>query len=404
MRTTPLPVPDRRRYGAAMTTKIHALIVAGGKGLRLGADQPKQYALAGGLPLLRHAVMAFRRHPRIAYCQIVHGADQQAECAAALAGLDGLQPVVPGGTERQDSVRNGLEALGLHAHCDDIVLVHDAARPFPPAALIDRAIAAIEAGQLAAIPVLPVIDSLKKLGPDGVVIDSVQRDGLGRVQTPQAFRFGPLLAAHRLLAGQALGDDAGVMELAGHRVATFEGAEDAFKVTSQADLARARAFADPGPDIRSGTGFDVHRLGPGDGVHLCGIFIPWTRTLIGHSDADVGWHALTDAILGAIAAGDIGSHFPPSDAHWRGADSAIFLAEAARLVSERGGRILSCDVTVICERPKVGPRRDAMRARTAEVLGIAPDRVSVKATTTEELGFTGRGEGIAAQAIATVLL
>lgn len=387
-----------------MTKQIHALIVAGGKGLRLGADQPKQYAAAGGISLLRHAVTAFHRHPRISRCQVVHGAGQAADCMTALAGMDGLAPFVTGGAERQDSVRNGLEAIAAYAQSDDIVLVHDAARPFPPAGLIDRAIAAVEAGALAAIPVLPVVDSLKRLGADGVVAGSVERAGLGRVQTPQAFRFGPLLAAHRAFAGNALGDDAGVMELAGHSVATFEGAEDAFKVTTPADLARARALADPGPDIRSGTGFDVHRLGPGDGVHLCGIFIPWTKTLIGHSDADVGWHALTDAILGAIAAGDIGSHFPPSDMRWRGADSAIFLAEAARLVAERGGRILSCDVTLICERPKVGPHRAAMRTRTAQVLGIAEDRVSIKATTTEELGFTGRGEGIAAQAIATVLL
>lgn len=388
----------------AMTIPVHVLIVAGGKGLRLGGNRPKQYALAGGAPLLRHAVLAFLNHPRITSCQVVHGPGQEAACISALVGLEGLRPFAAGGAERQDSVRNGLEALAAIAQSDDIVLVHDAARPFPPSNLVDRAIGAIEAGAIAAIPVLPVIDSLKRLDAEGMVLHSVERAGLGRVQTPQAFRFGPLLAAHRAFAGANLGDDAGVMEQAGQTIATFQGAEEAFKVTTEADLKRAQAHASAGPDIRSGTGFDVHRLGAGDGVHLCGHFIPWTQTLIGHSDADVGWHALTDAILGAIAAGDIGSHFPPTDLRWKGADSAIFLAEAARLVAERGGRILNCDVTLICERPKIGPHRAAMRARTAEVLGISEDRVSIKATTTEELGFTGRGEGIAAQAIATVLL
>jgi 2-C-methyl-D-erythritol 4-phosphate cytidylyltransferase/2-C-methyl-D-erythritol 2,4-cyclodiphosphate synthase len=249
-----------------------------------------------------------------------------------------------------------------------------------------------------------VVDSLKRVGDDGRVLDSVPREGLARVQTPQGFRFGALYKAHQAAIGQAFSDDAGVMQAAGHAVTTVAGAEEAFKVTDEADLARARAMAEARtwPDIRTGTGFDVHRLDPGDGVTLCGVFIPWDRKLIGHSDADVGWHALTDALLGAVAAGDIGSHFPPSEARWKGANSAIFLAEAVRIARLGGGRIVNVDVTLICERPKVGPHREVMRQRTADILGLEIDRVSIKATTTEQLGFTGRGEGIAAQAIASV--
>ena len=388
---------------------VHVLIVAGGRGLRLGAPMPKQYADLAGKPLLARTVLAFLDLPRLGRLQLVIGAGQDEACATALSSLPGdsasaLMAPVPGGAERQDSVRAGLDALKPHVAEGDIILVHDAARPFIPNAMVNRVVAALDGGAVAVVPSLPVVDSLKRLGDDGRVLDSVPRDGLARVQTPQGFRFGALYKAHQAAIGQAFSDDAGVMQAAGHAVTTVPGAEEAFKVTDEADLARARAMAEARtwPDIRTGTGFDVHRLGPGDGVTLCGVFIPWDRQLIGHSDADVGWHALTDALLGAVAAGDIGSHFPPSEARWKGANSAIFLAEAARIARLGGGRIVNVDVTLICERPKVGPHREVMRQRTADILGLEIDRVSIKATTTEQLGFTGRGEGIAAQAIASV--
>jgi len=250
------------------------------------------------------------------------------------------------------------------------------------------------------VPALALADTLKR-GQDGRVTATVPRDGLFRVQTPQGFRFPMILEAHRRFAGAELTDDAAVAEAAGLSVALVPGDEQAFKVTTSDDLARARLSL---AETRVGTGFDVHRLGPGDHVWLCGLRLPHDRGLIGHSDADVGLHALTDALLGAIGAGDIGQHFPPSDPQWRGAASFRFLEHAAGLVRARGGRILHVDVTLICERPKVGPHREAMRARVAEILGLAADRVSIKATTTEQLGFTGRGEGIAAQAVATVML
>jgi 2-C-methyl-D-erythritol 4-phosphate cytidylyltransferase/2-C-methyl-D-erythritol 2,4-cyclodiphosphate synthase len=384
-----------------------ALIVAAGSGQRFGAERPKQYLDLAGRPLIRHTVEAFLRHPRIGAVQLVIAPAFRDLYDAAMVGLDLPEPVT-GGATRQESVRLGLERLAEDAP-PDLVLIHDAARPLVDAATIEAVVAALERHD-AAIAAVPVVDTLKR-GRDGLVDGTVERAGLWRAQTPQGFRFPAILDAHRAAAGLELTDDAAVAERAGLSVALVPSKEENFKVTTPDDLARAeRAVVQQGAgfsglnDIRTGMGFDVHRFAEGDHVTLCGVAVPHSHRLEGHSDADVGLHALTDAILGALAAGDIGSHFPPSDPQWRGADSALFLRHAVELVQARGGRIAHVDVTLICERPKVGPHRAAMVARMAEILGIAEDRVSVKATTTERLGFTGRGEGIAAQAVATVRL
>lgn len=391
-------------------TRCAALIVAGGGGKRFGAAKPKQYALLAGSALLRHTVRAFLAHPAIASVHVVIQPDHRADYAAAVAGLGLPEPFI-GGPTRQDSVLNGLEGLAALPVPPAAVLIHDAARPCVSAALIDGVLAALENAP-GAIPALPVVDSLKR-GDGAVVVGSASRDGLWRAQTPQGFRFADILAAHRRFKGQEMTDDAAVAEAAGLSVALTQGAEENIKVTAAADLARAEAALTAAPvlvyESRVGTGFDVHRFVQHDDfnehiIMLCGAPVPHAARLEGHSDADVGLHALTDALLGAVADGDIGSHFPPGDPQWRGADSAQFLAHAAALARGRGGRIVNVDVTIICERPKVGPHRDAMRARIAEILQISVDRVSVKATTTEKLGFTGRGEGIAAQAVAMVLL
>ena len=382
-----------------MTTCI-ALVVAAGRGTRLGAALPKQYLPVAGEPLLRHTLRALASHPRINGVRAVIHPDDGAHYAEAARDLD-LLPPVPGGAQRQDSVRLGLESL---LEIDpDVVAIHDGARPFVDGALIDRVLEAVERGP-GAIPALPVADTIKR-GRDGRIVETVDRSQLWRAQTPQAFRFREILAAHRAAHGLELSDDAAVAERAGLAISLVMGSEANLKVTAPEDLARAEAMvlAELG-DIRTGQGFDVHPLGPGDHVWLCGIKVPHERALIGHSDADVGLHAITDAILGALGAGDIGQHFPPSDPKWQGAASDRFLRHAASLVAERRGRIAHVDVTLICERPKVSPHRPAMIARIAEILGLVPDRVSVKATTTEKLGFTGREEGIAAQAIATVRL
>ncbi|KAA0683961.1 bifunctional 2-C-methyl-D-erythritol 4-phosphate cytidylyltransferase/2-C-methyl-D-erythritol 2,4-cyclodiphosphate synthase [Roseomonas genomospecies 6] len=377
-----------------------ALIVAAGSGQRFGAEQPKQYLDLAGKPVLRHTVEAFLRHPKVSAVRVVINPAFRDLYDAAVAGLDLPEPVA-GGASRQDSVRNGLEALADSA--PDRVLIHDAARPLIDAATIDAVVAALDSHP-AALAAVPVADTLKR-GEAGLVTGTVDRSGLWRAQTPQGFRFPEILAAHRDAAGLELTDDAAVAERAGLPVALVPAREENFKVTTPDDLTRAaRALDDALSDIRTGTGFDVHRFAEGDHVTLCGVRVPHSHALDGHSDADVGLHALTDAILGALCAGDIGSHFPPSDPQWRGADSALFLKHAAELVTARGGRIAHVDVTIICERPKVGPHREAMTARVAEILGMPADRVSVKATTTERLGFTGRGEGIAAQAVATVRL
>ena len=376
-----------------------ALIVAAGRGYRLGGALPKQYLPLAGSPVLRHSLETFIRHPAIDAVRVVIHRDDLELYEQAARGLD-LLPPVEGGATRQDSVRLGLESLGEVKPAR--VLIHDAARPFADAGLIQRMVDALAATP-GAIPALPVADTIKR-GVEGLIVETVDRHALWRAQTPQAFRYTEILAAHRAAAGRDLTDDAAVAEAAGLAVGLVQGAEENFKVTTEADLSRAERLLAPAADIRCGNGYDVHRFGPGNQVMLCGIAVPHDQGLEGHSDADVGLHALTDAILGAIGAGDIGQHFPPSDPRWRGADSSRFLAHAASLLGERGGRLLSLDVTLICERPKVGPYRAAMVARIAEILGLEPSRVSVKATTTEGLGFTGRREGIAAQATATVAL
>ena len=381
-------------------TSCVALVVAAGRGTRLGAPLPKQYLPLAGKPLLRYSLETLARHPAVGHVRVVFNPDDAAHYEAASRGLD-LLPPVAGGAARQDSVRLGLESLdGL---APERVLIHDGARPFLDSGTIDRVLTAL--GQApGAIPALPVRDTVKR-GADGIVSDTVDRSSLWRAQTPQGFHYRPILAAHRAAAGSELSDDAAVAERAGLAVRLVAGSEENFKVTTGDDLLQAeRLLAARQGDIRTGQGFDVHAFGPGDHVWLCGVKIPHGQGLVGHSDADVGLHALTDAILGALGAGDIGVHFPPGDAKWRGAPSHRFLRHAADLVAAAGGRIAHVDVTLICERPKIGPHRDAMVARMAEILGIETHRVSVKATTTEKLGFTGRGEGIAGQAVATLRL
>ncbi len=387
-----------------------ALIVAAGSGQRFGGDIPKQYRDLAGAAVLRRTVEALRGHPGVSGVRVVINPAHRDLYDRAVAGLDLPEPVA-GGATRHDSVRHGLEALAAQPPCPAQVLIHDAARPLVDAATIDRVRAALEDGP-AAIAAVPVTDTLKRGGPEGRIAGTVDRAGLWRAQTPQGFRFEAILAAHRALtaeAGLELTDDAAVAERAGLAVALVLGAEENLKVTTEDDLGRAARWLAPEPaEYRVGNGFDVHRFAApepgGTALMLCGVAVPHTQGLEGHSDADVGLHALTDALLGAIGAGDIGQHFPPSDPQWRGADSARFLRHAASLVAARGGSIVQVDVTVIGERPKVGPHRAAMIARLAELLDLGPDRVGVKATTTERLGFTGRGEGLAALATATVRL
>ena len=375
-----------------------ALIVAAGRGSRFGGSLPKQYLGLGGTTVLRHAAAAFATHRRIAGVLVAIRPEDRKLFDQALSGLS-LLPPVPGGAERQDSVRLGLEALA--ARKPDRVLIHDGARPFPNAALIDRVIDGLDRAS-AAIPALPLGDTIKRVA-DGRVLETIDRAQLWRAQTPQGFHFGEILAAHRQMAGRMLTDDAAVAEAAGIAPLIVAGSEENLKVTTAEDLAAAeRLLAARQGDTRVGQGFDVHPFGPGDHVTVCGVAIPHEVAPVGHSDADVGLHALTDAVLGAIGAGDIGMHFPPSDPRWRGASSDRFLAYAATLVRQRGGSIAAVDVTIICERPKIAPYRDRMIERVAEILEISPDRVSVKATTTEGMGFTGREEGLMAQAVVTV--
>ena len=376
-----------------------ALIVAAGRGARLGGGLAKQYLKLDGRAVLHHAAAAFADHPAVDGVRVVIDPEHRAAYDAATDGLELLAPVA-GGASRQASARAGLESLAELA--PERVLIHDAARPFPTAGLIDAVLDRL-AEAPGAIAAVAVTDSLKQ-GRDGLVAQAVDRTGLWRAQTPQGFRFAEILAAHRAVEG-ALSDDAAVAESAGLEVALVEGSEDNFKITDAADLARARRVVEGRlAVVRVGTGFDVHRFGPARPLMLCGIEVAAERGLAGHSDADVGLHALTDALLGALAAGDIGEHFPASDPAWRDAASDRFLDHAAALVGRAGGMIASVDLTLILQAPRIGPYRVAMRMRIAEVLGIAVERVSVKATTTDRLGFTGRGEGIAAQAVATVRL
>jgi 2-C-methyl-D-erythritol 4-phosphate cytidylyltransferase/2-C-methyl-D-erythritol 2,4-cyclodiphosphate synthase len=387
-----------------MAASVAAVIVAAGRGLRAGGDLPKQYRQVLGEPAIRSSLIALAGHASISLVQPVIHPDDAALFRAASGGL-ALLPAVPGGASRQASVRAGLEAV--QSHHPELVLVHDAARPFASHALITRAIAAGRASG-AAVPVIPVADTVKTVDAAGYVTGTIDRTPMRMVQTPQAFAFAALLDAHR--RANAAGrddftDDAALAEWAGLRVSTFEGEAENVKLTTDDDFARAEAMKLSAlSDVRTGFGFDVHRFGDGDHVMLGGVRVPHTRGLSGHSDADVVLHALVDAILGALAEGDIGVHFPPTDAQWRGASSDRFLAFAAERVRARGGRIAHLDVTVVCEAPRVGPHRDAMCARIAAIAGVAIERVGLKATTSEKMGFAGRGEGMAAFANATVRL
>jgi 2-C-methyl-D-erythritol 4-phosphate cytidylyltransferase/2-C-methyl-D-erythritol 2,4-cyclodiphosphate synthase len=379
---------------------VYALVVAAGRGTRFGGAVPKQYLPLAGATVLRFAVATLAGHPRIANVLVAIRPEDRALFDRAVSGLRLLAPV-PGGPTRQDSVRLGLEALA--AHRPERVLIHDGARPFPDAGLIDRVIDGLERAP-AAIPCLPLRDTIKRV-ENGVIRATIDRSVLWRAQTPQGFHFEPILAAHRAAVDCTLTDDAAVAEAAGLAPQLVDGSEGNLKVTTPEDLAAAERLIAAGQgDFRVGQGFDVHAFIPGDHLWMCGVRIPHGAGLEGHSDADVGLHALTDAVLGAIAAGDIGMHFPPSDPRWHGAPSDQFLRHAADLVRARGGAVAAVDVTIICEGPRIGPHRAAMIERVAAILGMAPERVSIKATTTERLGFTGRGEGIAAQAVATVRL
>ena len=382
------------------TPSTLALVVAAGRGERLRAALPKAYVPLLGAPMLRWTVQRFLGHPRVDGVRVVIGAGHEDAYADAVAGLGLADPIV-GGATRQASVRLGLEALAEAA--PGRVLIQDAARPLASAELIGRVIAALDNGAEAVLPALPVVDSLRMV-KGGRLFGEVARDGLVRAQTPQGFQFESILAAHRRLVGEAATDDAALARLAGAEVVVVAGEEDNLKVTHQDDIARTERLLAPGWRWRTGTGFDVHAFVPGRPCVVGGVTIPHPLGLLGHSDADVGLHALTDAILGAAAAGDIGAHFPPSEARWKDADSALFLQEALRVLAAKGGVLEHVDLTVICEQPKIGPYREAMQARIGGLLALPLDAVSVKATTTEGLGFTGRGEGIAAQAAATVRL
>lgn len=383
---------------------VAALIVAAGRGSRFGGPLPKQYTDLDGHPLLRRTLAAFVSHPALSAVRtVIHPADHALYDAAA-DGLNCLPPI-DGGKERQDSVRLGLQSL--QAVAPDIVLIHDGARPFISHDVIDRVLAAFDDDAVTGvIPGIAVSDTLKRVD-DGTITATVPRQGLWRAQTPQAFRFAPILAAHTAHQGEALTDDAAVAEAEGLRVVMVEGERDNTKVTVSADLqtsrsAPASAALPVTPCV--GSGFDVHSFDAGDHVTICGISIPHTHKLSGHSDADVALHALTDALYGAIGAGDIGHHFPPSDSRWKGCDSMVFLHHARDLIRALGGQIVHVDLTIICEAPKMGPFRSAMVRCLAKALDLSSARVSVKATTTEKLGFTGRREGIAAQATATVMM
>lgn len=390
------------------TLPVAALIVAAGRGLRAGGDGPKQYRLIGGRPVLDHALAPFLAQPTIHRIAVVIGAGDEARYGSAVAHItdDRLSPPTPGGETRQDSVRLGLEALA-EAGFDGLVLVHDAARPFVSAALIGAAIKAVGTDGIAAIPALPVTDTIKRIDAAGQIAETPPRDRLVSVQTPQAFRFGALLAAHQaaFAAGQAgFTDDAALMEWAGHPVTTFPGEPANVKLTHPEDFVRAGASAGASLVVRVGTGYDVHAFSDGDHVWLGGIRIAHDRGVLAHSDGDVALHALTDALLGALAEGDIGTHFPPSDPQWKGAASHRFLSFAAERVRQRGGRIDFLDLTIVCEAPKVGPHREAIREAIAVAAGIRVDQVAIKATTSERMGFTGRREGLAALGTATVRL
>jgi len=388
-----------------MAPSVAAVIVAAGRGTRAGGDLPKQYRMLAGEPVLRTTLSTFAWHGEIGAIQpVIHG-DDRALYEAAASGLRILPPVA-GGATRQVSVHNGLEALSAKA--PDIVLIHDAARPFCSAELVSRAIVACGATG-AAIPALEVTDTIKSVDNNGHVTGTVDRSTLRSVQTPQAFKFAALLDAHRRAAKESRGDftdDAALIEWAGLKVAVFAGEQGNTKLTTEDDFSRAEARRIASlTDVRTGTGYDVHPFDTGgDHVWLGGVKIPHDRKLAGHSDADVALHAIVDAVLGAIADGDIGTHFPPSDMQWRGASSDQFLKYACERVKKRGGRVANIDLTLVCETPRIGPHREAIRTRIAEICDMSIDRIGLQATTAEKLGFIGRGEGIVAMASATVRL
>lgn len=391
-----IPRRAHRRYAGRMT--VAALLLAAGRGARFGGEEPKQYATLLGRPVLRHAAEALLAGGLVQLLQPVCTFGEEARVSDILRGLP-HRPPVAGGATRQASVRAGLAALAEAR--PGRVLVHDAARPVIPAGTVAALLDALDA-EAGAIPAQPVSDTLKR-GAGARIAETVPRDGLFRAQTPQGFRYGVLVAAHEAAAGEAT-DDAQLLEWAGEPVALVPGHESNVKITFPEDLARVESFLLSRLVPRVGTGFDVHRLVPGRPLVLCGITVPHELGLDGHSDADVGMHALCDAIYGALGEGDIGTHFPPSELRWKDADSARFLEHAAARIAARGGVLANADVTLICERPRIGPHAPAMRARLAALLGVGVERVGVKATTTERLGFAGRGEGIAAQAAVSVLL
>ncbi len=384
-----------------------AIIVAAGRGTRAGAGGPKQYRDLAGRAVIAWTADAFLNHPNIDAVRVIIHRDDRDEYHAAMGALLDhpklLDPVF-GGAERQDSVRLGIESI--EADAPKHVLIHDAARPFIDERTISRVIDAQQSSD-GAVAALPVHDTIKRANEGNKIETTVPRDALWRAQTPQGFHFDKILAAHRAAAGQQLTDDAAVAEAAGLSVALVAGSPDNMKITQAEDFGMAETLLGRKAhkmEYRTGHGFDVHAFEDGTAVIICGVEIPHSHKLKGHSDADVGMHALTDAIFGAIGAGDIGDHFPPSDAQWKGAPSRVFLEKARDLVTERKGQITHCDVTLMCEAPKIGPHRDKMRNALAEILQIGAARISVKATTTEQLGFTGRREGIAAMATATVAL
>lgn len=376
---------------------FHAIIVAGGSGSRSGGK--KQWMPLGGKPVLDWSVEAFAEAGAGHIVVVVPEEDFD----HARARYSTMARIVSGGPDRTASVGNGLDALSPLAALDDIVMIHDAARPLLKSLHINDLLKQLQISR-AALLALQVTDSLKR-GADGVIVEAPPRDALWRAQTPQAFRLGDIAEAYSTWAGPALTDDAAVAAAAGIEVALVEGDMRLHKLTYPSDFALLEAFISqekPPMQIRIGQGFDAHRWGDGQSVWLCGVEIVHDKTLIGHSDADAGLHALTDALLGAAGLGDIGDHFPPTDPQWKGASSDRFLKHAADLIRAKGGEIVNVDVTLICERPKIKPHREAMRARIAEIIGVYVERVSVKATTTEQMGFTGRGEGLAAQAVCSV--
>jgi 2-C-methyl-D-erythritol 4-phosphate cytidylyltransferase/2-C-methyl-D-erythritol 2,4-cyclodiphosphate synthase len=388
-----------------MSGRVAVVVVAAGRGARAGLGAPKQYRFVGGEPILRQTLSLFSTHPQVSQVQPVIHPNDRALFDAAAAGL-AVMPPVSGGATRQASVRAGLEALAAAAAPPDLVLVHDGARPFASPALVSRAIAALAQAD-AAVPALALADTIKAID-GGRIVKTLDRSALRAIQTPQAFRFAALLDLHCRAAAAGIADasdDASLAERFGIAVDVFEGETGNVKLTTEIDFIRAEAVhvATLG-DVRTASGLDVHAFGDGDHVMLGGIRIPHRRGLAGHSDADVVLHALVDAILGALSEGDIGMHFPSGEARWRGVSSAIFLSHAVERVRARGGRIAHLDVSIVCEKPAIAPHRDAMRARIAEIAGIPVERVAVKATTSEKLGFTGREEGILALANATIRL